>query len=129
MRVPLGMPRDSWAAARSAAAEMRSCSPAVRRGAVERAVVQAVRAAAHNRVAARIKRFGMGPFMTAAPAAGNFHYPADCCNTVRPLWQTARAKKQTPPANYLRGLFIFLSDIRPDSRYGLSPIVPFSIVG
>jgi hypothetical protein len=38
--VPLGMPSESCAAARSAAAEINSCSLAVRNGAVDRAVVQ-----------------------------------------------------------------------------------------
>ena len=40
MRVPLGMPKESCAAARSAAAEISNCSLALRNGTVERAVVQ-----------------------------------------------------------------------------------------
>jgi hypothetical protein len=37
------------------------------------------------------------------------------------------AQKQTPPAITPAGLARSLSDIRPDSRYGLSPIVPFRL--
>jgi len=37
------------------------------------------------------------------------------------------AQKQTPPAITPAGFARFLSDIRPDSRYGLSPIVPFQL--
>src|SRR5262249_40518014 len=69
MRVPLGMPRDSCAAARSAAAEISSCSLAERKGTVERAVVQPASRPTQSKAAGSNAIFCMA-LHNAAPAPG-----------------------------------------------------------
>src|SRR5438046_7819653 len=127
MRVPLGMPSDNCAAARSAAAEINNCSLAVRMGAVERAVVQPISSPAPSRAAEKTRIVRIPLFKAGLPSGKPyFSFKLLQCGGTRGV--TAMSLNETSPARLPTGLAPFsLSDIRPDTLYGLSPIVPFKL--
>src|ERR1700733_2398725 len=138
MRVPLGMPSDSCWAARSAAAEISSCSLAVRCGAVERAVVQPASRAAHSKAAETTAVRRISHSLNEPLAWKNSIYPSNYCRMISVSGSANNARE--PDVSVIRFLIrkkprqiadeacsIFVSDIKPDSEYGLSPIVPFQL--
>src|SRR4051812_48055856 len=104
MRVPLGMPRDSCAAARSAAAEINSCSVAVRIGAVERAVAQPASSPAPNRAAKRTRIVRIPLFRAGIPS-GKPYFSFKLLQCGGNLGVIALSPTKQAPPDYRRGLF------------------------
>src|SRR5215471_14158713 len=79
----------------------------------------------------------MVPSLAQRGTRKNSHNASNCCSTISRLGRARRRQNVTifssgvaitrnrPRQNADEAWITFLSDIKPDSRYGLSPIVPF----
>jgi hypothetical protein len=122
----LGIDSDSWDAARSAAAEISSCSLAVRASAVERAVVQPATKAADSKTAERGMILRMGHSLNQPlPAATLFILQI----IAMPAAGIMTFHKENRPNRITDGTcFALVSDIRPDCfDMGSRPLFSFAL--